>query len=1119
MTNFGEARFTISADNQALPEIEKTEKALTRLGSQYAKVAAQIAASFKAATNASDMRPMLLQVEKALGSVQTQAQTLEKTFKELARINPLTAVEGAFDKKQLLLPAGIDEFLDLVKELSTTDPFAFLIRGGASVTEALDAVMNRVRQLKDEEKLLLGVIREVQNEPLIGPGFQLILDRAQAELQDTQERLERLGRVSEASGRPAGQLTDGTEPISPIEVDAAVQQHMEDLFAGVQKVDDEIAAANEHMRGFVNTENQAVVKAQELARTLAASANVSGLKPANLPADQFAPQMKTAREATAALSKEVNNLEREFTELRALTAKGAIDPAIGKRMGEIKDRANELGVTLGKSRKELDNFGKEPGGGKIAAFLRNMSGSFDRFGQSIEDATGIAESDFAILLGAGLAGGFAGVIRITQKLVGALLELAAAEKELFRQTNLTFGPDQSQQIRSFADAQTSLFGTASNELQELANQAGVYGIQLGLSGQATADFAQSMASLADILARTTPGINTTAQAMDLMRSAASGDVGALRQLGLSLTELNTRAVEKFGLPLAQLDEMQRLALLVGQNFGVTAGEVEKAAARIDPAMRTFNEAMDDLQDFGGDVVFEFQRQIGLVIQGIILLVSQAADLVNSLLNEVITGINVIIKGINLINPVKDIPEIPKLDEDNVERYAENVEKATRAQEELEAATRKTLKAEKDLGEQAEKNALEEFRNSKDKQNQALDAQRALAEAIFDGNRRIEEAEERLRRTREDNARKYRDLIIQNERAIVDAVTRVEAAQLELTDNLNDAQDRVEDAIDRIADAKKENFRSLRDIDERIEDKERDHARKVEDQQRKIAKAHKDTANAIFEAQLDIEAALRRGSSSAFNAAQRALSDARIGKDSAEDELSALREQEDFEREIGRLRRDRRETELDGIEKLKRARRDLARAERDNEVLIAKAKLQVAQAEREEERAREDAIRALNDLEIEQNRALRDARRALEEAEIARDRAVEGAIRAFERLADTFRLTVDEIIAELMRLGVWTNAQSQITGSAEVFFPPGNAAGGPVYAGQVGWVGERGPELFVPNTNGQIISNEDIRALVAAMQKRGGPGAVGGNTVNVYESSDPRATAFAVSARLARGVNN
>ena len=40
-----------------------------------------------------------------------------------------------------------------------------------------------------------------------------------------------------------------------------------------------------------------------------------------------------------------------------------------------------------------------------------------------------------------------------------------------------------------------------------------------------------------------------------------------------------------------------------------------------------------------------------------------------------------------------------------------------------------------------------------------------------------------------------------------------------------------------------------------------------------------------------------------------------------------------------------------------------------------------------------------------------------------------------------------------------------------------ANGGPARAGQPYMVGERGPELFVPSTNGGVMRNEDMRQLM------------------------------------------
>jgi tape measure domain-containing protein len=51
--------------------------------------------------------------------------------------------------------------------------------------------------------------------------------------------------------------------------------------------------------------------------------------------------------------------------------------------------------------------------------------------------------------------------------------------------------------------------------------------------------------------------------------------------------------------------------------------------------------------------------------------------------------------------------------------------------------------------------------------------------------------------------------------------------------------------------------------------------------------------------------------------------------------------------------------------------------------------------------------------------------------------------------------------------------------------PGRAKGGPVSSGQTYMVGERGPELFVPGSNGGVMSNNDLRS---AMNSQGGGGA-------------------------------
>jgi len=65
------------------------------------------------------------------------------------------------------------------------------------------------------------------------------------------------------------------------------------------------------------------------------------------------------------------------------------------------------------------------------------------------------------------------------------------------------------------------------------------------------------------------------------------------------------------------------------------------------------------------------------------------------------------------------------------------------------------------------------------------------------------------------------------------------------------------------------------------------------------------------------------------------------------------------------------------------------------------------------------------------------------------------------------------------------------------YPPGNANGGPVYANKIGIVGERGPELFVPASNGYILNHDDAMRIASnSGSNSGGNSGVPSNVSNV-----------------------
>ena len=69
--------------------------------------------------------------------------------------------------------------------------------------------------------------------------------------------------------------------------------------------------------------------------------------------------------------------------------------------------------------------------------------------------------------------------------------------------------------------------------------------------------------------------------------------------------------------------------------------------------------------------------------------------------------------------------------------------------------------------------------------------------------------------------------------------------------------------------------------------------------------------------------------------------------------------------------------------------------------------------------------------------------------------------------------------------------SAFGGSAGTFGFAGRASGGPVASNTPYMVGERGPELFVPNSGGSIVNNKDLRSAMS-----NGGGSAGGTVLNM-----------------------
>jgi len=88
---------------------------------------------------------------------------------------------------------------------------------------------------------------------------------------------------------------------------------------------------------------------------------------------------------------------------------------------------------------------------------------------------------------------------------------------------------------------------------------------------------------------------------------------------------------------------------------------------------------------------------------------------------------------------------------------------------------------------------------------------------------------------------------------------------------------------------------------------------------------------------------------------------------------------------------------------------------------------------------------------------------------------ESALESFKNFAKDI---VSQIITTFLQMAVVNNILNSVfglTGDAALpTFPIGKAGGGNVSRGQPYLVGERGPELFMPNTGGRIMNNADTR---------------------------------------------
>jgi len=103
-------------------------------------------------------------------------------------------------------------------------------------------------------------------------------------------------------------------------------------------------------------------------------------------------------------------------------------------------------------------------------------------------------------------------------------------------------------------------------------------------------------------------------------------------------------------------------------------------------------------------------------------------------------------------------------------------------------------------------------------------------------------------------------------------------------------------------------------------------------------------------------------------------------------------------------------------------------------------------------------------------------------------AFEEAILTGKKLSDTLRDLAKDVLRLVTRQTITNPMAEAISGSLMGGFGGFRANGGPVTGGGTYMVGERGPELFVPNTSGMIVPHEALQG--------GGGGVAVQQTINV-----------------------
>lgn len=544
---------------------------------------------------------------------------------------------------------------------------------------------------------------------------------------------------------------------------------------------------------------------------------------------------------------------------------------------------------------------------RLADGINESTSGLRKFGKEADGilkSIGLSTRDFAVLFGAGLAGGTLLALRSAIQFLGDAVKEAAQFNRSLIVTEKIFG-SASSAVKEFASNAAEAFGLSENEALKAANAYGLVFTQIGISAEAAATLSAKTVELTKDLAAFSSGALTAEQIQQALSSAFIGEFDTLQRI---LPNISAYAIEQ-----------EALANRTTQSSAAVSDQEKKLAA-LSLAFKQGEIAAGAYAAVSGDVIGEQERlsaeisnlkkEIGqglLPIYGELLRVSR----------DFVQGIRDIPQDIKnpfgFINKLLDAgqPSIEQLLEEQKNLQTESDDFSAQSFiDELNGIISEALSAADAVGtfsaaiaesqkvlitakigiasivkqadaissfggsitnsfRQANAAGSDSAKAAKDNAKRIADAQKSLAKAQEDGGKRIEKArkslakvdkdtadkirdsQKKLAKTYKDNQRDIEEATRQLVRARVDGVARIRDAEQELADFQADIQGTNDRTI--------EEARRLRDAEEQVADARQEFARNIEDAQRHVIEVQlqgverlEEAQQAVADAQIDRE---------------------------------------------------------------------------------------------------------------------------------------------------------------------------------------------------------------------------------------------------------------------------